>query len=230
MSYNKNVFINCPFDEEYYSLLRPLLFTIIYLGYNPRIALERSDSGEIRLAKICEFIRESMYSIHDLSRLKSYTAHEFSRQNMPFELGLDIGCRSFSNNHLQEKKCLILETDKYRFMKAISDISGSDIKNHNNDPLILVRQVRNWFVETVGIKKVPSPTSIWYSFNDYAADFYEKRLEEGFSSDDLNIMPIPEYIDFIKEWCIKNRKYNPSLLNSINEKINANIEIMEEAN
>jgi len=31
-SYEWNVFINCPFDKEYFPLLRPLLFTIIYLG------------------------------------------------------------------------------------------------------------------------------------------------------------------------------------------------------
>ena len=69
--FSKNVFINCPFDSEYHSLLRPLLFTAVYLGFNPKIALERSDSGEQRIDKICELIRESKYSIHDLSRLRS---------------------------------------------------------------------------------------------------------------------------------------------------------------
>ncbi len=63
--YESNVFINCPFDKEYHALLRPLLFTIIYLGYNPRIASERSDSAENRVDKICELIRDSNYSIHD---------------------------------------------------------------------------------------------------------------------------------------------------------------------
>jgi len=53
MSFENNVFINCPFDEDYFSLLRPLLFTIVYLGYNPKIATERADSGEARLFKIC---------------------------------------------------------------------------------------------------------------------------------------------------------------------------------
>ncbi len=47
-NFHKNVFINCPFDSECYSLLRPLLFTIAYLGFNPRIAIETSDSGETR--------------------------------------------------------------------------------------------------------------------------------------------------------------------------------------
>jgi hypothetical protein len=54
--FEKNVFINCPFDSDYYPLLRPLLFTIVYLGFNPKIALERSDSGEQRIDKICELL------------------------------------------------------------------------------------------------------------------------------------------------------------------------------
>jgi hypothetical protein len=47
--FKSNVFINCPFDEDYLPLLRPLLFTVVYLGFNPRIASERSDSAENRL-------------------------------------------------------------------------------------------------------------------------------------------------------------------------------------
>lgn len=95
MSFEDNVFINCPFDEEYHALLRPILFTTIYLGLKPRIALERSDSGEPRITKIIELIRESKYAIHDLSRLKARRKGEFFRLNMPFELGIDVGCRTF---------------------------------------------------------------------------------------------------------------------------------------
>jgi len=124
---------------------------------------------------------------------------------MPFELGLDIGCRMFSKDLLKYKRCLILEKEKYRYMKALSDISGCDIKDHDNEPMKLVQQVRNWFVETVGLKRAPSPTVIWYAFTDFTSDFYDKRKSEGFSDDDLNMMPIPEYIDFIREWCIENK-------------------------
>lgn len=49
-----NVFINCPFDPAYLPKLRAMLFTIIYLGYTPRIASERSDVGESRLEKLRE--------------------------------------------------------------------------------------------------------------------------------------------------------------------------------
>lgn len=78
-NFEKNVFINCPFDSAYDKLLRPLLFTIIYFGFNPKIATERSDAGEQRIDKICELIESSKYSIHDLSRIKSSKKNEFSR-------------------------------------------------------------------------------------------------------------------------------------------------------
>lgn len=41
MGFESNVFINCPFDDEYKPLLRALLFSVIDLGFEPRIALER---------------------------------------------------------------------------------------------------------------------------------------------------------------------------------------------
>ena len=198
--FEKNVFINCPFDSEFYPLLRPLLFTIVYLGFNPKIALERSDSGEQRIDKICELIRKSKYSIHDLSRLKSQGAGEFYRLNMPFELGVDYSCRRFASNYLKEKRCLILEKGTRDYRAALSDLSGVDIKSHDNDPPKMVRAVRNWFVETVGLRNVDSPTAIWYRFNDFTFDFYKRRQEEGFSDEDLHMMPVQEYVDSIKSW------------------------------
>jgi hypothetical protein len=132
--FDKNVFINCPFDQEYLSLLRPLLFTILYIGFNPKIGLESSDSGETRINKICELIRTSRYSIHDLSRLQSSRRNEFYRMNMPFELGIEYGCRHFASNHPRRKRCLILEKSRYDYINALSDLSGVDIKSHQNKP------------------------------------------------------------------------------------------------
>lgn len=197
---SKNVFINCPFDTNYNYLLRPLLFTLAYLGLNPRIALETSDSGEARIEKICELVKTSLYSVHDLSRLKAAKRGEFYRLNMPFELGIDYGCRRFASNHLRKKKCLILEENPFDYRRALSDISGLDIKSHSNDPLKLIRAIRNWFVETVRLDGIEGPTVIWYQFNDFASDFSAKRRAEGFSKKDLDTMPIAEYLRFIRSW------------------------------
>lgn len=198
--FEKSVFINCPFDEKYYSLLRPLLFTIVYLQFIPKIALERSDSGENRITKIEELIRESKYSIHDLSRIRSIKKNEVYRMNMPFELGIDYGCRKYSSGTGMEKRQLILEKEPYLYKIALSDISGFDIKYHNNEPMILIRVIRDWFVETVGIKGLKGPTEIWNKYNDFIYYLTVTRLKLGFSEEDIMLMPVPEYIEAIDEW------------------------------
>ncbi len=199
-TFAKNVFINCPFDEEYRPLLEPLIFTIVSCGYFPRIAVERSDSGESRLSKIAELVKESKYSIHDLSRLRAPKAGALQRMNMPFELGVDYGTRLHGSSRMRTKKFLILETNRYEFQKAISDISGFDIKAHRDQPERIVRVSREWFVETVGLRGLPGPSALWYRFNDFTGDFWRKRLAEGFTKDEVNEMPIPEYLSFLGKW------------------------------
>jgi len=103
MRFNRNVFVNCPFDDEYLPLLRPLLFCLIYLGFSPRIALESLDSGKPRYDKIVLLIQQSKYAVHDLSRLQASKAGEFYRLNMPFELGWmsGAGCSSEGSRRIR---------------------------------------------------------------------------------------------------------------------------------
>lgn len=126
--------------------------------------------------------------------------------NMPFELGIEYGCRHFSRGHLREKRCLILEKKRFDYMKALSDLSGVDIKNHDNDSLGVIREVRNWFVETVNLEDVASPTMIWFELNNFLFDFYLKRDREGFSAEDLSRMPVPELIAFMRQWMREDRE------------------------
>lgn len=198
--YERQVYINCPFDQDYLPLLRPLLFTVRFFGFFPRIASESLDSAQNRIDKICSIIEVCRYSIHDLSRLRASQAGEFFRMNMPFELGIDYGLRYFGEGKYQGKKFLILEKDRYEFQKAISDLSGVDIKAHKNQPEEVVRAVRNWFVEAADLREVPSPRQAWYRFNDFTSDFYDARMAEGYTDEDLNMMPVPEYLDFIDRW------------------------------
>ena len=196
---NKNVFINCPFDNEYLPLLQPMIFTLIALGFTPRISKERLDSGETRFSKICQLISESAFGIHDLSRIRAAKKGEYSRFNMPFELGLDIGAKVFNQRKFSSKKHLILEKEKYRYQRALSDLSNSDIKSHSNKEVTLVKHIRNWLVEN-GLRNAPSPTRIWYLFIDFISDFDERRRIEGFTKEDIYEMPINEFINYIKEW------------------------------
>lgn len=197
LNFDKNIFINCPFDKEYLPMLKTLLYVIKKIGYNPRIALERSDSGEVRLDKIKELIESSKYSIHDLSRIKSKEIGEYSRQNMPFELGLDLGCRDFSSNKdYKSKKILILEEEKYSTHKVLSDLSFADCKCHNGVEEDLVDEVRDWFVENTDIE-IPSGSSLWDDYNTFHADLYEDRINNGFKPKDIDRLTIAEFMKYI---------------------------------
>ena len=197
--FEENVFINCPFDPEYKQLLRVMLFAVINCGLKPRIAMERDDSGEERINKIKELIRCSMYSIHDISRMEPLKPGDLPRFNMPFELGLDLGCRTYGKGKLTAKKCLILEKERYRYLKVISDISGNDIRAYNGDELNLIREIRNW-IRTTTSKRVPAAKMIWEAFNVFFNFFLANCREKGYDHDDIEQMPITEYIYFVEEW------------------------------
>jgi hypothetical protein len=175
MPFESNVFINCPFDNDYKLLLRPLLFTVLYLGYKPRLSQTQS-SSDIRINQIKSFIRDSKFGIHDLSRCKPLKVGDLPRFNMPYELGLDIGCLEFGSRKLKTKKILILETERFHYQKVLSDIAGQDIENHNDDPRTLILKVRNWFTFQRARKSYPSPTEIWVAFNQFSADMNDELL------------------------------------------------------
>ena len=199
MSFETNVFVNCPFDDKYLPLLRPLLFTIVYLGLSPRIALESLDSGEPRIQKIISLIKESKCAIHDLSRIRAEKKGEYYRLNMPFEIGLDVGCRLFGIGQWPEKKCLILETQRYRYQAAISDLSNSDIAVHNDDPETICAEVRNWLSHAAGLN-APGPSAIWGAFLDFMAANYVTLVARGFSDRDVERLPINELITGMQRW------------------------------
>lgn len=97
-SFERSVFINCPFDKDYEPILQAILFCVLYLGYYPRLSTEQSDSFQSRIDKIQDLIRDSKHSIHDLSRCQAVEEGEYFRLNMPFELGMDFGCRQYSGD------------------------------------------------------------------------------------------------------------------------------------
>lgn len=139
-----NVFINCPFDSAYWPLFEVMVFTIVACGFKPRCAREEADSGEVRIEKIARIISESRFGIHDISRVELDGATQLPRFNMPFELGLDVGCKRFGNAGNATKQILILDSEPYRFQVFLSDIAGQDIRSHDGRPERLFREVREW--------------------------------------------------------------------------------------
>ena len=198
-SYGKSVFFNCPFDEAYAPILQAIAFCVIYLGFTLRIASERNDSGEIRVEKIQELIEASRYSIHDLSRCRAKTAGEYYRLNMPFELGMDYFCRLRFKPKRLRNKLLVLEKEPHRFQAALSDLAGMDIQAHNEEFDVAVRKVRNWLVNEAGAPSVGAKKIIgeYVSFQEWD---YEKKIDSGFSEEDIKDYPTAELLGSMIEW------------------------------
>src|ERR1700712_4723395 len=207
MSFDKNVFINCPFDKKYKLILKPILFTVVRCGLNPRIS-ETEDSGETRLRRIEKLIENSKYSIHDLSRMRATSKGELSRFNMPFELGLDFGCKRFKGGEHSEKKSLILDESKYRYHKALSDISGNDIAFHDSNPESAIREVRNWFKKLNHAEKLDSANKIWLDFNEFNTYLIIIIKQNQLNKEDIRKMPWSEYTSYIHEWSEGRNKEN----------------------
>lgn len=146
--YDDQVFINCPYDEEYRPLFQALLFAIHDCGMTARSALEVENGAEVRIEKIGRIIGECAHSIHDLSRVETDGRTGLPRMNMPFELGLFLGARRYGGVQHRRKTCLILDREPYRYRLFLSDISGQDIRAHHDDPAQLIRAVRNGLATT----------------------------------------------------------------------------------
>lgn len=199
-----NVFINCPFDNYYFPLLKPLLFTLIYIDLKPQIS-ETSDSGEVRLTKIQKLMSISKYSIHDLSRMEPLKSKDYPRFNMPFECGIDFGLR-MSDDKYQAKKFLILEKEQHRYQKVISDISGNDIKAHKNEPEQIVKVVRDWF-RAIN-PDTPRHKEIWLAFNEFEFDYEKILLEEEYDPKDINSLTFSDIIENMTAWVGKYKENN----------------------
>jgi hypothetical protein len=144
LSYERSVFINCPFDPEFKPLFDALVFTVLDCGFMPRCALEAIDSSVVRIEKIAEILSGCRLGIHDISRTDPSGDLRLPRFNMPLELGLFLGAKRFGDARQRRKKCLILDKEPYRYQVFCSDIAGQDIAFHRDHMGRAIIAVRDW--------------------------------------------------------------------------------------
>ena len=200
-TYENSVFINCPFDPEYLDLFHAMIFTISCLGFSPRCSLEAGYGG-IRLIQIIEIIEQCKYGIHDISRVELDNATGLPRFNMPMELGIDLGCRHFGGEQRKTKSVLILDTEKYRYQKYLSDMSGVDGYAHNNDIGDLIKSIRNWLQKVSAREKLPGGPFIQ---KEYARFIKRKPKLCRQEKLDLHDLTFIDYNHIVRLW-IKDRK------------------------
>jgi len=152
-------------------MLRAISFTIVSCGFEPRCALGTVDSSELRFDKICSLVETCQFGVHDLSRTE-LNEQGLPRFNMPFELGLFLGCKRFGGGPHSWKSALVLDREPYRYQKFISDLSGVDPEAHWGQTHIAVEKVRHWLRSTTH-RLLPSPAHITHQLTQYKVDLPE---------------------------------------------------------
>ena len=166
-SYETSIFLNCPFDQTYKPIFDALVFAAFDGGYVPRCALEIDDAGQVRIEKILAMVRGCRLGVHDISRTELDPALQLPRFNMPFELGLFVGATRFGTREQRRKVCLILDRERYRFQKFISDIAGQDIAAHQSDPDEAIRALRTWLSAVPRRGRLPGGSAIVRRYHDF---------------------------------------------------------------
>lgn len=196
-AYGRQVFLNCPFDAGYRPIYEAVIFAVLSCGFVARCAREREDSGEPRISKIVEIIRSSQFGVHDISRVELDIVNGLPRFNMPLELGLFLGAKSYSSEKRQKaRRCLILDTDPYRYQKFISDIAGQDIRAHEGDPGKAVAATRNWLA-TVSKRKLPGAAELNRTYAEFRSERPAILATLRIREDELQFV---EYVNFALEW------------------------------
>ncbi len=192
-----NVFINCPFDNDYIEMRNALIFAVFDCGFIPRCALEDDDSGEVRFDKIQKIISECRFGIHDISRTELDGVTDLPRFNMPLELGVFIGAKRYGDKTQKVKKSIILDCEPYRYRAFISDISGQDIQSHNNDSEQAITRIRNWLNTSSGRRTIPGGRAIVQRWRQFENDLPDMCARIPIEIDELMYN---DYAMFISEW------------------------------
>jgi hypothetical protein len=201
--YNESVFINCPFDGKYKTLFDAIVFAVNDCGFVARCALEEDDGSQVRVQRIYEIIAACRLGIHDLSRVEVDKTTRLPRFNMPLELGAFLGAKHFGNNQQKRKACLILDSEKYRYQKFISDIAGQDIREHGNDASKMITIIRNW-LRGYSRQSIPSGSIIRSRYKTFRGDL--PLLCKGLKLDVRELI-YNDSVLLVSEWLKVNSKW-----------------------
>ena len=175
-----------------------MIFAIHDCGYIARCALEVSDASEVRIDKITKIIGDCKFGIHDISRTELDESSGLPRFNMPLELGIFLGAKRFGQKKQKQKSCLILDLERYRFQKFISDIAGQDISAHGADATRAIKIIRDWLSNaTPGTITIPGGPLIARRYKLFREDLPAMCEKLHLDVDELTFN---DYVVQVEEW------------------------------
>lgn len=131
-------FLNIPFDQQFETLYLAFIAGLSGFGLIPQAVLQIPGSQR-RLDRLIPLLGSCRYSFHDLSRVE-VDAHRprTPRFNMPFELGLAVAQAEYVH---KEHRWYIFEAKRFRVLKSLSDLNGTEPYIHDGRPIGVLREL-----------------------------------------------------------------------------------------
>ena len=173
------VFINCPFDEAYEPLFDGLLFVAVAYNFAPSTSYAEGDPGIARIERLREQLRDTPYSLHDLSRCTGEGALNIARMNMPLELGMAMMRQHLGDSveGLTAHQWAALVPEDRLADRFLSDLRGYDLLEYGGDDDLngLIARAAQFFATRSEVPLTPAQILPGYeTFHIAAAELREQ--------------------------------------------------------
>ncbi len=110
-----------------------------------------------------------------------------------------MGATRFGNPGQRRKVCLILDRDRYRFQKFISDIAGQDIAAHKDDPQEAIKALRKWLSTISTRVTLPGGTAIVRRYKVFQDELPEILAKLDLEAEEVTFA---DYTNIVEEWLV----------------------------
>ena len=108
-----------------------------------------------------------------------------------------LGAKRFGNHAQKLKRCVVLDKDRYRFQKYISDISGQDIHSHEGALKKLIEELASWLRVQSRDPKVPGGRKIAEEFETFRREIPKICQSRKIEPDELTF---GDYTEMVVEY------------------------------
>lgn len=115
---------------------------------------------------------------------------------MPMELGMFLGAKEFGTAKQKQKKCLVLDKEKYRYQKFLSDLAGYDISAHHNKPKKIIEAIRKWLIH-YSDAIIPGESAIHERYNDFKLTLPQLCKDNKLKPQEITYF---DYVNFAAVW------------------------------
>jgi hypothetical protein len=116
---------------------------------------------------------------------------------MPLELGLFLGARHLGAPDQRRKRCIIFDTEQYRYQRFISDIAGQDIHAHDRNADVLIGKLAAWLRDQSGDPRIPGGQAITLNYRSFLTDLPAACAKRQLSVDELTFQ---DYNSFVSSY------------------------------